>query len=227
MKFFLFLSLLVPALTVLAQEKDPNVMLEFVKNRYQKVNDYKANAEIIVSVDFIKIPEKYAIVFYKSPDKFRFKSAGFIMVPKKGINFSILEIINHPYTAVYDGVTEINGKNDYEIKVIPLDHKSDLVLATVWIDPLSFFIDKVEANTRRSGTYLIDFEYDQNSMPLPDEMRITFEVAKLRFPLKFMGNVQVDEREGQVADQATVIIKYSGYQVNTGLKDDIFIENDK
>lgn len=214
------------SLPVFAQEPDPYHVLELVKNKYDRITDYTVNAEIIVDIDLIKIPEKNAIVYYKAPDKYRFKSEGFIMIPKKGLNFSILELISNPFTAIYDGTIELNGKNVHELKIIPKDRNGDLVLATLWIDSLSSFIERVEANTRRSGSYVIDLKYDRkSSLPLPDEIRITFEVEKLRFPLKFIGNVNIDTPVSEMPDQATVTIKYTEYKVNTGLKDEIFNEN--
>ncbi|HLF33537.1 MAG TPA: hypothetical protein VI583_04840 [Cyclobacteriaceae bacterium] len=207
-----------------AQDTDAYLILENVKKTYEQINDYSAKATINVNVDFIHIPQKEAEVFFKAPDKYRYKSPGFIMIPRKGVDFSIIDIMSRHYDAIYSGMRTIGNEIFHEVKVIPSGNQGDLVLATLLIDRSSWFITRVEAITRKSGSFVIDFYQKQGEMPLPDSVRITFEVDKLSFPLKFMGNMKVDAPEAEAPDQASVTIRYSNYKVNTGLKDDIFNE---
>ena len=210
-----------------AQEKNAHDLLQKTIDRYTQIRDFSAQAEIVVDVDFINIPDKYATVYYKYPDRYRFKSKGFIMIPKKGLNFSINEVLNQPAVLVYSGTELIDGVNCDEIKVIPDDPKSEIVLASVFIDPETHFVKKMEAITRKSGSYTVWLYYNQQKFVLPDSIRINFDVQKLHFPLKFMGNIKVDDQDNQAGKEGSVIIRYSDYKVNDGVEDSVFNETEK
>ncbi len=224
-RFFLVPALVIINCSLFAQQKDAHEILNETKSRYTKIRDFTAQAEIIVDVNLIKIPDKYATVYYKYPDKYRFKSKGFIMVPRKGLNFSIADIMNQPATLVYAGEDTVGNINCDEIKILPEDSQSEIVLATVYIDPVLYFVRKMEAITRKSGSYTVYLFYDQKQYPLPDEIKISFDVGKLQFPLKFMGDVQVNDRQDRKPEDANVIIKYTDYIVNEGVSDAIFMKD--
>jgi hypothetical protein len=63
-------------------------------------------------------------------------------------------------------------------------------------------------------------------MPLPEEIKLTFEISKMHFPLKFIGDMKIDNNEGKIPEQGVVKIIYSDYKVNQGLDDSVFIEED-
>jgi hypothetical protein len=209
------------------QQPDAHGLLGKAIAEYSKIRDFSAHAEIIVNVDFINIPDKYATVFYKYPDRYRFKSKGFIMIPKKGLNFSLNDILNQPAVLVYSGKSIIDGISCDEIKIIPDDPQSEVVLANVYIEPSFFYVKKLEANTRKSGSYSVMFYYNQHEFALPDSIKINFDVEKLHFPLKFMANIDVDDQDNQTKNEGSVTIKYTDYKINIGVSDDVFTEEDK
>src|SRR3990172_12737060 len=101
MKPFPIIFLLFFSINSFGQDTDPYRILENVKKTYQGINDYTAKARININVEFIHIPQKEAEVFFKAPDKYRYKSEGFIMIPKKGIDFSIVALMSKPFDAIY------------------------------------------------------------------------------------------------------------------------------
>ena len=210
---------------VFGQEHDPVTIINDSKSEYGKIKDFTADAEINVNVDFIKIPRKYATVYFKSPDKYRFISPGFIMIPKKGLNFSVQDLLMQPATIIYIGTFELEGDKCDEIKAIPEDGKSDLVLATFYISTLTHYVKRIEANTKKTGAYSVNLDYGLNKLPLPEEIQITFDIEKISFPLKFMGDMKVENKGGgSNPEPASVTIKYTHYKVNIGLNDQIFVE---
>ncbi len=204
-----------------SQEKNPEEILSAVREKLGSVRDFSADVEIDINIDFIKIPNKYATVIYKHPDKFKFRSPGFFMIPKKGFGFSIVDLLEKSYTAVYVGLVEQKGKVLEEIKIIPMENKSDIVLASFWIDTESDLVYHFEAVTKKSGYYLTDFEYSEND-PLPSKNIIRFEVDDIRLPLRFMGKVDMKQFELQEVKMGEVIITYYNYDINPGLKDEEF-----
>ena len=117
-----------------AQEFNPQPLLDSVKNKFNKVNDYTADIKIKVSVSFIKIPVKEGKLYFKKPNKIKLVSKGFAMLPKRGMNFTFNELFEKKYNAIYIKNELINKVNTYVIKIIPLDDSADILLATIWID---------------------------------------------------------------------------------------------
>ena len=63
-------------------------ILEKVRLEFEKIEDYQVDVKIKVDVDFLKMPDREATIFYKKPDKFHIDSENFAMLPKSGLNFS-------------------------------------------------------------------------------------------------------------------------------------------
>jgi hypothetical protein len=62
---------------------------------FEKIDDYQVDVRIKVDVDFLKMPEREATIYYKKPDKFHIDSENFAMLPKSGLNFSPLGFLNY------------------------------------------------------------------------------------------------------------------------------------
>ena len=71
-----------------AQSKDPDEILKNVITNFNKVNDYVVDVNIKVDVDFLKVPETKAKIYFKQPDKVHLEAEGFAMLPKNGMEFS-------------------------------------------------------------------------------------------------------------------------------------------
>ena len=119
-------------LSAFSQSKDPEKILDSVKAEFNKIEDYTVFVKIKVDVDFVKIPEREVKIYFKKPDKIHIESEGFVMLPKEGLNFSPLSLLNSNYTSFYVRQDTIDGIVTSVIKVIPLDGKSDIILSTLW-----------------------------------------------------------------------------------------------
>lgn len=212
---------------VIAQEVDPYKVLGHVKELADQIKDYTADIEIEVDVDFIKIPVKHATIYFKSPDKIKFKSDEFFMIPKRGFKNVYRDLLNSNYSAIYAGDEWIDDKIQYIIKIIPLEKKPDVIMATWWIDTANYTISRIESHTRNDGTYMIDFDYKDPDIPLPSMMQIAFEIEKMKFPLKFIGKstgVDIDELKTDKKQSGKVYMRFSNYVINSNFEDSIFHE---
>ncbi len=224
--FFLFILISLAQ----AQEADPYAIIDSLKSRVLSVQDYSADIEIEVDVDFINMPVKHATIYYKQPDKIRFKSDEFIMLPKKGFDNQFRKILDEPYNAIYLGREKIDGKDQYVIKIIPMSKKPDIILATWWIDTTNYLITRAESNTRDEGTFVIDFEYSEPKLLLPTQMTVSFEIEKLSIPLKFIGKtagMEIDKNKMGDKQEGKVYIRFSNYRVNQTLDDALFREEEQ
>jgi hypothetical protein len=213
-----FLMAGIPVKVLHAQETDPYQILGKLKERYASIKSYSVNIEITVDVDFIKMPVKHAQLFYKQPDKISFKSSDFIMVPKRGFQNAVSELLGSPYIAMNTGIEKIGNRDQYVIKIIPSGKKSDIILATWWIDVERGILTRTESNTRDQGTFTVDLKYYNASDLLPYAIIISFEIEGLSLPLKFIGKsngMTIDKQKMNGKQTGRVIIRFSGYQVNT------------
>ncbi len=218
----------------LAQSLKPEDILDKVKNNFSRVSDYEVSVNIKVDVNFLKVPETHARIFYKQPDKIKLKSEGFALLPKEGLDFSPYSFLEGDYTAIFDKENEIGGNPCYLIKIIPLGDKGDLILSTLWIDKSQYIIRKIESTTKSNGTFTIDLKYDNGlKYPLPSSMVFSFNVQKMQMPKEITGDMtdETNEEKGKQNKSKTtagkVYINYSDYKVNSGLPDSLFTDEKK
>ncbi len=219
---------------ILAQINKSDEILNKVKENFNKVNDYTVNVNIKVDVNFLKVPESKAKIFYKAPDKIKLKSDGFALLPKEGLNFSPNSFLGGDYTSILDREENVKGNDCYLVKVIPLGDKSDLILTNLWIDKNQYKIRKIESTTKSNGTFSINLNYnDSLKYPLPSSMVFSFNVAKMDLPRGITGDMseeQNPEKDKQNKSKTTsgkVYVSYSDYKVNKGIPDSIFDEEKK
>ncbi len=203
-------------------QQDSNAILKKVRENFLLVKDYTADAEIKVDVDFVKIPVKHAKVFYKQPDKFRFKAEGFALLPKRGANLFTMNFSSENVTAIYIREEIINGVITDVLKVIPLQSNSDIILSTLWVSR-DYKIFKMESTTKTQGTFIATFQYTNHPFNLPAQVDITFDIQKAEIPVGLTLDVEsLNKKKQSKNTTGKVTVKYNNYQVNTGLNDSIF-----
>ncbi len=203
-------------------QPDAAALLAEVLKKSQAVKSFEADVDIDVDVDFIRIPVKRGRVFYKEPDKFRFRATGFVLMPKQGLNFTMNEILNSNHVAIYAGEEEGNHK----IKIVPLDDKATFVLATAWTDQKQARINRLEVSTQNQGNYTLHFIYGQQGYEIPVETKISFEINQVDIPMKFIGNLKVDKKRAGEKSSGTVTLKYSNFKINVEIPDEVFVESE-
>jgi outer membrane lipoprotein-sorting protein len=226
---FRILSLVILFGTIgFSQPKNPEIILEKVKKEFEKIEDYQVDVKIKVDVDFLKMPDREATIFYRKPDKFHIDSENFALLPKSGLNFSPLGFLNYKYTSFYVREDTIKGTLTSVIKVIPLEGNTEVILSTLWVDIKRNIILKVESSRKPQGTFLIDLNYSKTSQNfwLPSSMTFSFTVDRSFYPGKFNEdqNSESDKSNNDPAESETgkVYITYSNYKVNVGLSDELF-----
>lgn len=216
----LFICFLISAPAATAQP-DANAIVHEIVRRGNLVRSFEADVIIDVDVDFIKIPVKQGKVFYKAPDKFRFRAPGFALIPKRGLNFSVMEMLSGATTAIYAG----NDDKHHILKIVPLDDKADFVLSTFWVDQKSSRISKMEVNTKGKGNFLVEFTYGNIGYDLPQTSTVVFDVQPVDIPMNFAGNFKIDKAKSKDRSQGRVYIRYSNYKVNGTIPESVFTDD--
>jgi hypothetical protein len=212
------------------QSIDPDKILKKVITTFDKVKDYEVDVQVKVDVEFIKVPDTKAKIFFKQPDKINFESQGFAMLPKEGINFSPMSFLKKDYTALYQKEDYIDANIVSVIKVIPSSNQGDIVLTTLWVDQSVGIIRKVESTTKTNGTFTIDLKYDERTKDycLPSSMVFGFNIDKMNLPKAFSDQAESESRKNiGKSTYGKVYITYSNYKVNKGISDKIFEKKKK
>jgi hypothetical protein len=204
------------ATSLLGQTPDPLALLERVKAHHAPVRDFYAEVAIAVDVDFLRVPVKTAQVFYQQPDTWTFKAKGFLMIPKKGVKFSVASYLESQFSAFYVTSTVMDQTPVDVVKILPLAAENELVLATLWIDQTTSLLRHVEAHTCSAGIYQMHFVYANAPFDLPVQTAITFEVSRMQLPLKYIGRLKVDLHKIGDKAQGTVTLTYTNFKVNEG-----------
>jgi outer membrane lipoprotein-sorting protein len=216
--------------TGFSQSKNPDEIINGVITNFNQVNDYQVDVNIKVDVEFIKVPETKAKIYFKQPDKVHLKAEGFAMFPKNGMEFSPSSLIKKDYTAIYEQDVDLNGYKTSIVKVIPLGDQGEVILSTLWIDQKKQVIRKVESTTKTNGTFTIDFTFDDKiTYPLPSKIIFSFNMDKMNIPTTITGeatNEKPDKKNKNSGSttKGQVIVNYSNYVVNKGVPDSIFEE---
>jgi outer membrane lipoprotein-sorting protein len=213
-----------------AQTTDPNEIVNSVISKFNQVKDYEVDIEIKVDVEFLKVPDSKAKLYFKQPDKVKLKSEGFALLPKDGIDFSPSSIIKGNYTAIFERTETLDRYQTSVVKIVPLNQTTNIILSTIWIDNKNFIIRKVESTTKTQGTYTIELFYDDKfNYPLPIQMIFSFNLDKMNLPQTFTNTTPKSNRkkfrDGPVIGK--VFVNYSNYLVNKNLSDKIFEEEKK
>lgn len=227
----LFLIFTLTAITF-PQTNDPDAILKKVLNAFNKVQDYEVNISIKVDVDFLKVPDTKAKIYFKQPDKVNIESETFALLPREGFDFSPSALLKKKYTAFYVREDTIENVKVSILKVIPLGETDDIILSTLWIDQSKNVIKKIETTTKTRGTFAIELKYDYTSLnyPLPSKMIFSFNVDRTNIPLGFSGDLNSDtkpkKKDVKPTTTGKVYVTYSNYKVNIGIPDKVF-ENKK
>jgi outer membrane lipoprotein-sorting protein len=215
------------------QSKNPDEILNKVKENFDKVKNYIVDIDVKVDVNFLKVPDSKAKIYFKQPDKIKFESDNFALLPKEGLNFSPLAILKNKYTAIYEKDENLNGINTSVIKVIPLNDKSDIILTTLWIDTIKNVIIKSESTTKINGTFSMEFNYNNSidNYPLPSSMVFTLNVDDKNIPKRINEDIESEQKpkkeNKKKSTTGKVYINYYNYKVNMGVPDEVFNKKNK
>jgi outer membrane lipoprotein-sorting protein len=218
-----------------SQSKDPDDIINAVITNFDRVKDYQVDVNIKVDIEFIKVPETKAKIYFKQPDKVHLEAEGFAMLPKKGMEFSPSSLIQKDHTAIYEQDVDLIGIKTSTVKIIPIGDQGDIILSTLWIDQKEKVIRKVESTTKTNGTFTIDFSYGNNiKYPLPEKIIFSFNMDQLKLPSNITGDKSITDSDkknkNKPSDSRTkgkVIVSYSNYIVNKGILDSVFEKKDK
>lgn len=225
--FFLVLFLYINSI----KAQSANEIVAVLKGKLDAVKDYEAVGKLKTDVAFLKIPISNVRIYYKHPDLIRIKKDGGISVlPKGGIRISMNSLITQgKYTAIDAGRTIWKGTDLAMIKLVPDGESSDIVITTLYVDDKLMLIRKTITTTKENGTYEMEMDYGKYAKwGLPDKAVMIFSTKDYKLPkgITFEYEASVANKNKSTSPpskQGRVEISYASYEINKGLKQEVFI----
>jgi len=233
MRTTILFPVLAPLLLLFSTGTRPSTaeeLIQKVKSKLDKVNDYEARGRMKTNVAFIKAPVATIKVYFKKPNKLRINNeSGISFIPKGSVNINLGNIFLAG-TDSYDIIDMGNeaGTRLRIIKLLPKEENADVVLSTLYIDETLALIKKAKTTTKENGTYELEMTYGKYAdYGLADKIIFSFNTRDYKLPK----GVTFDYDDGTKKDQETnkakskkgrVEIIYSGYIINKGVNDSVF-----
>ena len=225
---FLFLF----QLSLFTQAQDINVLVQKAKDKINLVNDYEANGRMKTNVVFLKVPVATVKLFFKKPNRLRIKNEkGISFVPKGAVNINMSNVLSSgKYNVLDAGNDKVGGTSVKVVKLLPEDDNADVVLSTLYIDPVNQVILKTKTTTRDNGTYELEMSYGKYiAYGLPDKIIFSFNTKDYKMPkgvtFDFEDGSQkktAAEKEKLKNQKGKMEIFISGYSINKGIADSVF-----
>ena len=220
MKYLFFFSAVV-LMNLQTAGQSAEELVDKIKAKLERVNDYAADAKLKTNVTFIKAPIANIKVYFKKPDKLRIiNTSGISFIPKgsMNINLSTLVVNTHGFDMIDVGKDNATGLRI--IKLLPKDDTSEVVLSTLYVDEKNLLIRKSKTTTKENGTYELEMTYGKYSdFGLPDKIIFSFNTKEYKLPK----GVTLDYDNGSKKNEdklknkkGTVEIRYFSYIINKG-----------
>ncbi|MBI2731392.1 MAG: hypothetical protein HYX40_11700 [Sphingobacteriales bacterium] len=226
MKIRLTLFLLI--FTSFVKGQEANDLLKKVRGKLEKVNDYVASGKMRTNVIFMKVPVASIKVYFKKPNRLKIKNeSGISLVPKGSISISLNNVLTADgYTAIDAGTAAIGKTEVRVIKLLPVDDNNEVVLSTLFIDPVRLLVLKSKTTTRDNGTYELEMSYNKYAdYALPDKVIFSFNTKEYKLPkgvtFDYDDGSEKKETNGK-PKKGKVELSYSSYIINKGIDESIF-----
>ena len=229
-KYYLLLLYILIVLSFQAKAQDVTALVQNVKNKLDKVNDYEAAGKMKTNITFLKVPVANVKVYYKKPGQLKIKNEkGFSFIPRGAVNINMSNILSSgKYTVLDAGTDKIGNTAVKVVKLLPEDDHADVVLSTLYIDETNLVILKAKTTTRDNGSYELEMSYGKYaSFGLPDKIIFSFNTRDYKLPKGVTFDFDDGSTEEKEADKTKnkkglAEITFSSYNINKGIPDDIF-----
>jgi outer membrane lipoprotein-sorting protein len=209
--------------------QDVNGLIQKLREKLEKVNDYEASGEMKTNVSFMKVPVAQVKVYFKKPNKLRIiNEKGISLVPKGTVSISLGNLLEGKYQALDAGNEIINKVTVRVVKLLPVDENADVVLSKLYIDEKQLLILRAKTTTREIGTNELEMHYGKYAgFALPDKVVFTFNTQEYKLPKGVTfdyddGSQKKKQAAAGENQRGKIEINYSSYIINKGVPDAIF-----
>ena len=210
-----------------ANAQDATALVQKVKAKIEKVNDYEASGSMKTNVSFLKVPEAQVKIYFKKPNKLKIKNEkGISFVPKGAVSINLNNIVGgNQYSIIDAGTDKIGNATVRVIKLLPTDDNAEVVLSTLYIDEANLVIKKAKTTTRENGSYQLEMSYSKYmDYALPDKVIFTFNTKDYKLPkgVTFDFDDGTSNKPAEKNKTGKAEITFITYSINKGVADELF-----
>jgi outer membrane lipoprotein-sorting protein len=221
------LTIIIPICAVAQEIKQ---IVAQVKKKIELVSDYEASGKMKTNVAFLKIPIANVKMYFKRPNKLKLKSEkGVSFIPKGAMSLNMNNLFSDNNYTIIDAGTEKMGNTMVRIaRLLPNDDNNEIVLSTLYIDPVNLVILKSKTTTRENGTYELEMNYKNYiQYGLPDKILFSFNTKDYKLPK----GITFDFDDGASTKKVSTDLKnkkgqaeinITNYIINKGIADILF-----
>lgn len=210
-------------LTSVSPDSGAAAVLRRLDAAFGGIRDLTVNLHVVANIERLSVPPMDAKLFFKQPDKVHLESKGFALVPREGIAMAFGKL-SERFTAGSCVRDTLNGEEVQKLILVPRQGRTRLRQAIVLVDPRTGAARRYQLTTSDGRSVTVDVTWERSGeawlpsvvcVTLPPSAADTGEAGPAQDdlpPLVRRGN----------AHAGTVEIRFSEYQLNTGLSDDLF-----
>ena len=241
--FFIFLFT-----SIKSQNTDLDIVKSNIITQFSKIEDYQVDINIKINMTGFRMPKKKIKMFFINPDKLSFKTNGFAIIPKTGINnnpnelFKMFNYINEVNRTIRDNkqfyfISGIVNQDSIDMPIKNFKSEESNVKMSLLIDAKEWIITEVDIFLDKEKTFSIRTDYiNINNIMVPEKTKLIIGIKEIsRIKNNFNNdllfnsdndlakasgfNLKNDEFKGEIS------MKFSNYIINQGIDDQIFIRN--
>ena len=203
---------------------DPSgeAILKKVEESRAGVQDFTVTLDIEAHLEQVSLPSMQVTLYFKHPDKMHFDGEGFAIIPKEAVTLSPTHLLKR-FTVESVERDTLNGEKEFKLSLKPNDERVRLRSATLYVHTERWTMDRL-ASTLPDGRVL-SAEFTHRNIQgawLPAVLTVSFTAPRPAPPSPATEDEAPPSLRRPVLQGGFVIIRYSGYRINTGLDDALF-----
>jgi hypothetical protein len=213
---------------VYGQKLTGDDILRKAEQNFQGITDYTVALDVVTDLERMKIPPMHVTMYYKQPEKVHFDAKGFVVLPREGMGVQFGQL-TRKYAVDSVNRENVDGVALYRLALRSRDEKVLMRPMQMWIDARRWTPERIRMAQPNGSAMEARFSYAMvDRFWLPQQLVVSFSTAvkdttaAVAQPNPFAGGAAMPSRGMSRAGKVTV--NYSGYKVNTGLPDSIFVQ---
>lgn len=232
---FLTIAFLVGAGSGLAQPTASQIIAR-ISEQFESLQDYEVTLGAQIEVPNFRMPRKEVVVWYKKPDKFKFKTIGFLLMPKFRFLPGSQSLLSDSLDVRLVRKQQDEGVVYYVIVAklktqVQQKKPPDL---EIFVNSQRWTVDRMIIKNGDIGTSEIRNVYRRiGDFWLPETTRVLFEMRSgipahetPDFNRFFVAPEQLKNNQGELL-RGRMLITFANYRLNCGLSDEFFKEKNR
>lgn len=190
------------------------------------LQDYTVQLDIVANLDRLSVPPMKVTMYHKRPDKTRFVSEGFALIPREVVGMNVAEV-RRRFTVGGVTLDTLTGKRALRVELVPRSIQASTRRVILHVDPDRWTAERIAMASANGRSMAAAFQYTQVSgVWVPASAHVT--VSAVSDSSDSLPQDQPPPAAGaqSMPRTGTIDIVFSSYVINSGLKDEFFESQD-